>query len=447
LIWQIQENASTPIKKEENKKEWFLKKLKDKFKSYKILQEEKKNKALLDEINILLEENDKIKREVAEKNLENIHKWLVKEININNIIGYSFYWKILWAKKISWDTFWINETKEKYVFFIWDATWHWIKAWFVITLLNKLFNLNYDKPFQELVFSINNQLKQSLESRNFITWIFFEVDKNTNNIQYIWMWHKAMLLYKNKTKTIEKITPWGIAMWIVIMEDKNLIKVKNLQLEDWDILMCYSDWLTEIKNINWEIYGIERLKETFVGIAEESNTKKTYDYIMNDIKFFRWWSNFDDDLTIILLKRDSENDIIRKWDEYMKSIQSKEWLNTNEIKKIEGKSKKEIQQELEIIKKRKETKRIIENLEMLYYTWEMLKLKEEATRYVKQWYIDKKINFYLKKAIDNETKYKINLRNQKMQAKYNVLTELYKKWDYTTVIKEAEDIISKDWNV
>jgi hypothetical protein len=29
--------------------------------------------------------------------------------------------------------------------------------------------------------------------------------------------------------------------------------------------------------------------------------------------------------------------------------------------------------------------------------------------------------------MENETKYKINLRNQKMQAKYNVLNELYKK--------------------
>jgi serine phosphatase RsbU (regulator of sigma subunit) len=445
LIWETQENDNI---NEENKKKSFFKGIKEKFRNYKNLQENKKSKALLDEVNLLLEEDDKMKREIAERKLENIHKWLVREINIGHIIGYDFYWKILWANKISWDTFWIEETKENYVFFIWDATWHWIRAWFIITLLSKLFNINYNKPFQELVFEINNQLKQDLKSRNFVTWIFFEIDKKTNNIQYIWMWHEPMLLYKSKTKAIERVIPWGLAMWIVTMKDRNLVKIKDLKLEDWDILMCYSDWLVEAKSIDWEFYGIKKLEEIFVATANnESNVNIIYDHIINDIKLFRWWSHFDDDLTITLLKRDSENDIVKKWDEYIKSIQVKEWLNSSELKNIEWKTKKEIVKELEIRKKKEETKRIVWNLEVLYQVWEMLKLKEEATRYIKEWYVDKKINFYLKKAMENETKYKINLRNQKMQAKYNVLNELYKKWDYETIIKEIEDIISKDWNI
>ena len=75
-----------------------------------------------------------------------------------------------------------------------------------------------------------------------------------------------------------------------------------------------------------------------------------------------------------------------------------------------------------------------------------MQLKQEAIRYIKEWYIDKKINNYLKKALENENKYKIEQKNIKMQNKYNVLIWLYKKWDYDTVIKEVEDIILKDWN-
>ena len=52
----------------------------------------------------------------------------------------------------------------------------------------------------------------------------------------------------------------------------------------------------------------------------------------------------------------------------------------------------------------------------------------------------------MKKALENENKYKIEQKNIKMQNKYNVLIWLYKKWDYDTVIKEVEDIILKDWN-
>jgi hypothetical protein len=38
------------------------------------MQEDKKNKKLLDEINLLLEEDDKMKKELAERRLENIHQ-------------------------------------------------------------------------------------------------------------------------------------------------------------------------------------------------------------------------------------------------------------------------------------------------------------------------------------------------------------------------------------
>ena len=101
---------------------------------------------------------------------------------------------------------------------------------------------------------------------------------------------------------------------------------------------------------------------------------------------------------------------------------------------------------MEEIRRQKETQRIIKVLWDLYYSWEILQLKQEAIRYIKEWYIDKKINNYLKKALENENKYKIEQKNIKMQNKYNVLVWLYKKWDYDTVIKEVEDIILKDWN-
>jgi hypothetical protein len=83
----------------------------------------------------------------------------------------------------------------------------------------------------------------------------------------------------------------------------------------------------------------------------------------------------------------------------------------------------------------------------LYNSWEILKLKQECIRYIKDWFIDKKINFYLKKALANEQTYKISQKNQKLEMKFKVLEELYKKWDFTSVIGEIEDVISKDWNI
>jgi hypothetical protein len=41
---------------------------------------------LLDEISILIEENNKIKRSLAEKKLEKIHSGLIKELHFENMI-------------------------------------------------------------------------------------------------------------------------------------------------------------------------------------------------------------------------------------------------------------------------------------------------------------------------------------------------------------------------
>jgi hypothetical protein len=131
----------------------------------------------------------------------------------------------------------------------------------------------------------------------------------------------------------------------------------------------------------------------------------------------------------------------------LKDLSIKEWLEKRDIKRLIWKNKNEIEKELDNIKKERETKRVIKNLESLYYTWEILKLKQEAKRYINEWFIHKKINHFLKIAIDKENNYKIEQKNYKMINKYNILKQLDKKWDYNTVISETEDIIAKDWNI
>jgi hypothetical protein len=133
--------------------------------------------------------------------------------------------------------------------------------------------------------------------------------------------------------------------------------------------------------------------------------------------------------------------------EFLQKITIKEKLDKKELKKLEWKNKKEIEPELDKIKNERKLKNIIKNLDTLYYNWEFLELKQQSIRFIKDWFIDSKINFYLKKAIANEQKYKIRQKEKRIKDKYNVLKALIKKWDYETVIRESEDIILKDWNI
>ena len=445
LIWKdINEKEILQEKKEKT----FFEKIKSKFTFWKNLQKKIKEKKLLDEINILIEEDSRVKRALAEQKLEKIHSWLVKELVFEDMIWYDLYWKILWADKISWDTFWIEENKNNYLMFLWDATWHWVKAWFIISIFNKIFKSLKDKSITDIYFDINNQVKQSLESKNFITWVLFEINKEKSSINYAWMWHEPILIYRKKTWTIEKKVLWWLAAWIRIIKDKNQIKVRNLELNDGDIMMVFSDWIVESKWLNWEFYSIDRLGKIFeAGAKKWESVQNIYNSIIKDLEEFRWGTRFDDDATILLLKRNTEKDLVKEWDAILEEIKARENLQNNELKRFEWATKSNINKKVEALKKEKETKRIVAILEDLYYSWEILQLKQEAVRFIKEWYIDKKINFYLRKAIENENKYKIEQKNQKMQNTYNVLYGLYKKWSYDTVIKELEFLISRDWNI
>lgn len=449
LIWSSVNIETDEERKQKEEKMNFFELIKSRLNFYKNIKEKVRKKRLLDEINILIEEDSKVKHDIAEKKLASIHKWLIKELAYPEMVWYDIFGKILWSDKISWDTFDIHESKEKYTFYLGDATGHGIRAGFIVTLLSRLFQKHVFSPLQELAFEVNNGLKQDLKNRNFITGIFFENHKDTpEKIDFVGMWHEPILVYRSATKTVEKIIPGWLAAGIRLFDSKDKVKVKSLQLDPNDVILTYSDGILEHKNSQWEFYGLDKLMDAFGKIAKvEKNIHKIYDYLINDVQLFQWGAHFNDDVSVLLLKRNTHKDMLEEGSQYLEDVSIKEWLSKKQVKKLAGKTIPEVEKELEKIKKDKDTQRIIKLLENLYYTGEILKLKQEAIRYIKQWYIHKKINKYLKKAIDNETKYKVEQKNQKMNSRFAVLEELYKKWDYQTVINEVEEIIAKDGNI
>ncbi len=417
---------------------------------YKSLKARLESKKLLDEVSILIEEESNAKKEIAEKKLENIHKGLVRELYQPDMVGFDIYGKILWHDKISGDTFGFIDSKEKYNFFIGDATGHGVRAGLIVSILSKNFQEHSAKyDLQNIALKTNNNLKENLQSRNFATGVFFEINKEYNDIvNFVGFGHEPMFVYRAKTKKVEKVIPGGLAGGIRVIKKLEDIQVKHIELADDDIILTFSDGVVEAKNEAGEFYGLDRLEKTFRSISKShTNPQDIYTSLIEDLKFFKSGTSFLDDTTIVLLKRNQSKDVVTHESVELKEITAKEWLNRTQAKRLAWKNKKDLEEELEKIRKEKETDNIIKILEWYYLTGEIIKLKQEATRYIKEWYIHKKINFYLKKAIAKENAYRVSQKNTKMQNKYNVLMELYKKNDYRTVIHEINDIIAKDWNI
>lgn len=419
-------------------------------KMYSTITEWLQKKKLIDEVTKLIEVENQVNMEVARNKLEKIHQWLIKELSVSNIEWYEFFWKILGADRITGDTFWFQDEKEKYDFFLWDATGHWVKAGLIVSLLSRLFSKYVAWSYlTKLVMEINNWLKQDLQSRNFITGIFFEISKSDiNRIRFVGMGHEPILVYRAKEKKVERMIPWWLAAGIRIIKDEVSVKEKDIVMESDDILVCYSDGIVEARNVESVLYWVDKIQESLQKVAPiEKNLGKIYSFLIDEVKAFHGGSKFDDDATIIILRKNDAKDIIKKNDNYLDEVAKKEGLGKFAMRKFVGKTKEEVEKELEKIRKQKELESIIKNLETLYYTGEILKLKQEAIRFIKAGFIHKKINFYLKKAIANENVYKIEQKNKKIAARYSVLQELLKKWDYSSVIKDCNEIIAKEWNI
>lgn len=445
-----EEKLKRQKEKELKKEQSLFYKFKQNINFYKTLKKKYERKKLIDEVKILLEEQSKAKEEIASKKLENIHKGLIKELEKKNMLGFDIYGKILGSDKISGDSFWFSETKNKYTFYIGDATWHGVRAGLIVSVLSKTFQENVQKEdIINLTLTINNTLKESLQSKNFVTGIFFELDKNYKNAFNVsGMWHEPLIIYRHKTKTIERVIAGWLAGGIRLIKKAEDIKPKTLEISDQDVILSYSDGVLETKWHDGSFYGIEKLENIFLQSAQvHTDIKEIYSDIIEDLKLYRGGSSFDDDTSVLMFRRNTLKDLINIESDEIEKIKAKEGLSKKDVKRLEGKTKSELKKELEDIKKEKQTQHIISILKSLYMTWEFLKLKQEATRYIKEWYIHKDINFYLKKAVENEESYRIKQKNTKMENKYNVLVELYKKKDFNTVIQECNEIIAKDWNV
>jgi hypothetical protein len=69
----------------------FIQKMKTRLNFYNKIKEKVRKKKLLDEINLLIDEDSKVKQDLAEEKLANIHKGLTKEIKNREINGYDLY--------------------------------------------------------------------------------------------------------------------------------------------------------------------------------------------------------------------------------------------------------------------------------------------------------------------------------------------------------------------
>ncbi|MCI0612628.1 PP2C family protein-serine/threonine phosphatase, partial [bacterium] len=155
---------------------------------------------------------------------------------------------------------------------------------------------------KEILVEANSILAPTLDSRNFITMTYAMIHESQKMMKVCRAGHNPMIHYCAETDKVDVVNSRGIGLGVARngMFESTLEEVQR-RLHSGDILVFYTDGLTEAMNESNQLYGLDRLSEIIMKNKVRS-TGQIKDAIFRDLEFFLNKKLPQDDVTLVLLK-------------------------------------------------------------------------------------------------------------------------------------------------
>jgi serine phosphatase RsbU (regulator of sigma subunit) len=149
-------------------------------------------------------------------------------------------------------------------------------------------------------------------------------DEKNKKMFMTWAWHEYLMIYKQKQKRCFRLKSGWVALWMIKNIHK-LTKEQQISFEPNDIIILYSDWVTEAINKpkrdwNEQMFWEDRLQkaiEDAPNIAEKDfkSARTIFNHISIQLSKFMWYNPIQlDDITLVTIEYKApdykeENDI------------------------------------------------------------------------------------------------------------------------------------------
>lgn len=218
------------------------------------------------------------------------------------------------AWEIWWDSYDIIKQWDNYYIYVWDATGHWVWAWFIMIMVNALvswFSIVY-KSWSKILSKTNEILKPRVKANLLMSMLLVRWDENEKRLFMTWAWHEYLMIYKHSKKKTFRIKSWWVAIWM-IKDISKLLKDQEIKFEKWDIIVLYSDWITEAINKpkrDWteQLFWEDRLEETInnsplIPWKEYKSARWVFNSITVNLSKFMWYKPIQlDDVTLAVIQ-------------------------------------------------------------------------------------------------------------------------------------------------
>lgn len=154
----------------------------------------------------------------------------------------------------------------------------------------------------EFMIHANRALISCLEKSSFVTLSMFNINLETNSIQMARAGHCPALFYNSKNNTCEFLNSEGLGLGILRNESyANYIETKSIVFNKSDILLLYTDGITEASNSDGEEFGYDILLKIVKENAHLS-AKEITKIVMEQVMLFTEGSKPEDDYTLLAIK-------------------------------------------------------------------------------------------------------------------------------------------------
>ena len=139
------------------------------------------------------------------------------------------------------------------------------------------------------------------QSHRFVTLFYSDYDPRTQKLRYANAAHNPPFLWKNKEQKIVKLDAEGFV--IGLQKDAEYI-CGEVQLNHLDVILYYTDGITEATNNSGERFGDKNLKSIFSKLCKKSlNSQEILNQIFKKIDDFSGKKKqLDDDASIVIFK-------------------------------------------------------------------------------------------------------------------------------------------------
>ena len=152
----------------------------------------------------------------------------------------------------------------------------------------------------EVTTRFSNEMYHRMERGQFMTLNFLLWHDSTRSLQYASAGHEHVLWYHAHSQTCERIRAGGIAVGLVV-DSGSYLSQAELKTSPGDVLLLYTDGVTEARNVSREMFTLQRLETSFTRQAASGDPETIQQGILDDLQDFIGTAEQYDDITLLVL--------------------------------------------------------------------------------------------------------------------------------------------------